>query len=117
MGEPVDDRRIFIRSLATRGSRDGLADNLPLIIDRIVRAGFAEVLLETVRVGQVEYAVRDMVDTMVLVLSPGSGDQIQAMKSGIIANPDIFVINKADLPGAHRELGRASCRERVCPYV
>src|SRR3546814_13030017 len=82
MGELVDDRRIFIRSLATRGSRDGLADNLPLIIDRIVRAGFAEVLLEQVGVGQADYAVRDLCHTMVLVRSPGAGAQIQAMSRG-----------------------------------
>ena len=100
MAELVDDQRIFIRSLATRGNRDGLARNLPLIIDHMVRSGFAEVILETVGVGQVEYAVRDMVDTMLLVLSPGAGDQIQAMKSGIVETPDIFVINKADLAGA-----------------
>src|SRR3546814_5432921 len=105
MGELVDDRRIFIRSLATRGSRDGLADNLPLIIDRIVRAGFAEVLLETVGVGQVEYAVRDMVDTMVQVLSPGSGDPHQPIKSRIIETPDIFVLNKPALPGAELVAG------------
>lgn len=102
MGELVDDHRIFIRSLATRGSLDGLADNLPLMLDRTVRAGFAEVIVETVGVGQVEYAVRGMVDTMLLVLSPGTGDQVQAMKSGIIEMPDIFVINKADQPGADR---------------
>ncbi len=100
MGELVDDPRIFIRSLATRGAQDGLADNLPLIIARLVQSDFAEVMLETVGVGQVEYAVRGMVDTMLLVLAPGAGDQIQAMKSGILEIPDIFVINKADLPGA-----------------
>ncbi|HEY1448917.1 MAG TPA: GTP-binding protein [Caulobacteraceae bacterium] len=102
MAELVDDTRIFIRSIATRASSDGLADNLPLLVERMAAAGFGEIVLETAGVGQVEYAVRAMVDTMVLVLSPASGDQIQAMKSGIIETPDILAINKADLPGADR---------------
>ena len=102
MAELVEDTRIFIRSIATRNSADGLADNLPLLIECLAGAGFGELMLETVGVGQVEYAVRAMVDTMVLVLSPATGDQIQAMKSGIIETPDIFAINKADLPGAER---------------
>ena len=102
MAELVEDTRIFIRSIATRSSADGLADNLPLLIECLAGAGFGELMLETVGVGQVEYAVRAMVDTMVLVLSPATGDQIQAMKSGIIETPDIFAINKADLPGAEQ---------------
>jgi LAO/AO transport system kinase len=100
MMELAEDPRIYIRSLATRASRDGLADNIPLILNRLARAGFDEVLLETTGVGQVEYSIRAMVDTMLLVLSPGAGDQIQAMKSGIVEMPDIFVVNKADRPGA-----------------
>jgi LAO/AO transport system kinase len=95
-----EEPRIFIRSLATRASRDGMADNIPLILNRLASAGFGEILLESTGVGQVEYGIRAMVDTMVLVISPGAGDQIQAMKSGIVEIPDIFVVNKADLPGA-----------------
>lgn len=102
MAELADDPRIFIRSLASRASHDGLADNVALMIERVARAGFGEVLVETAGVGQVEYAVRSLSDTLLLVLAPGSGDQIQAMKSGILEIPDVVVINKSDLPGADR---------------
>ena len=100
MEELATDPRIYIRSLATRTSLDGLADNLPDILAAVDHAGFAEVLIETVGVGQVEYAIGALVDTMVVVLPPGAGDQVQAMKSGILEKADIYVVNKADQPGA-----------------
>lgn len=100
MEELATDPRIYIRSLATRNSVDGLADNLPDIIAALDNFGFAEVLLETVGVGQVEYAVSFLVDTTLVLLPPGAGDQVQAMKSGILEKADIYVINKADQPGA-----------------
>lgn len=102
MEELATDPRIFIRSLATRMSLDGLADNLPDLLAALDRFSFAEVLIETVGVGQVEYAIGAVVDTMVVVLPPGAGDQIQAMKSGILEKADLYVINKADQPGADR---------------
>ena len=111
------DPRIFIRSLATRTSLDGLADNLPDILAAIDGFGFAEVLLETVGVGQVEYAVSALVDTTLVVLPPGAGDQVQAMKSGILEKADIYVINKADQPGA-KQLAteiRAVLKHRTIP--
>lgn len=100
MEELATDPRIYIRSLATRNSFDGLADNLPDILAALDGFGFTEVLLETVGVGQVEYAVSDLVDTTLVLLPPGAGDQVQAMKSGILEKADIYVINKADQPGA-----------------
>ncbi len=100
MEELATDPRIYIRSLATRNSFDGLADNLADILAALDGFGFAEVLLETVGVGQVEYAVSDLVDTTLVLLPPGAGDQVQAMKSGILEKADIYVINKADQPGA-----------------
>ncbi len=96
----VDDPRVFIRSLASRSATDGLADNLPEILGVFDDFGFDEIILETVGVGQAEFAVRDLVDVELLVLSPGAGDQIQAMKAGILETADIFVINKADQPDA-----------------
>ena len=102
MEELAQNQRVYIRSLASRSSHDGLADNLPDILEIVENAGFAEVILETVGVGQVEYAVRNLVDTTLLVLMPGAGDQIQAMKSGILETADIFVVNKADQPGARQ---------------
>src|SRR6185295_16303263 len=86
----------------SRGTSDGLADNLPEMLDAMDDFGFAEVLLETVGVGQTEYAARAQVDTLVLLLLPDSGDMVQAMKAGIMEMADIFVVNKADLPGAQR---------------
>ncbi|WP_158043997.1 ArgK/MeaB family GTPase [Skermanella pratensis] len=96
------DPRIFIRSLPSRGSHDGLADNLPDLLLALDRYGFDEALVETVGVGQAEHAVRSLVDTVVLVLHPESGDSVQAMKAGILEIADIYVVNKADLPGARK---------------
>jgi len=95
---------VFIRSIASRGTSDGLADNLPEMLDAMDDFDFDEVLLETVGVGQAEYAVKLQVDTLVLVVLPDSGDMVQAMKAGIAELADIFVVNKADLPGASRML-------------
>ena len=93
---------LYIRSLGSRRTCDGLADNLPEMLDIMDEFGFDEVLLETVGIGQAEYAVRAQVDTLVLVLLPESGDTVQAMKAGIMEMADIFVVNKSDLPGAQR---------------
>ncbi len=102
MQDLADEPRVFIRSLASRVSQDGLTDNLPDILAVLEHAGFAELIVETVGVGQVGYAVRRVVDTNVLVSMPGEGDQIQAMKGGILETADICVVNKADLPGARQ---------------
>lgn len=95
---------LYVRSLGSRSSSDGLADNLPAILDTMDRHGFAEVLLETVGVGQSDYAVNALVDTVVLVLHPESSDVIQAMRAGIMEMADLFVINKADLPSARKNV-------------
>ncbi|MEG0938679.1 MAG: GTP-binding protein [Comamonas sp.] len=102
MDDLAGSHELYIRSLGSRKTTDGLADNLPEMLDLMDAYGFGEVLLETVGVGQAEYAVRAQVDTLVLVLLPDSGDVVQAMKAGIMEMADIFVVNKADLPGAQR---------------
>lgn len=102
MDELSADPRFFIRSLASRESHDGLTDNLPLVLDHLGKAGFAEVIVETVGVGQVEYDISQIADTVVLALMPGTGDFVQAMKSGILERADIVVVNKADQPGLDR---------------
>ena len=98
----IDDSRVYIRSLASRGASNGLAENLPEILAVLDEFGFDEIILETVGVGQSEFAIRDLVDVEVLVMTPGAGDQIQAMKAGIVETADIYVINKSDQPGASR---------------
>ncbi len=102
MDDIAGSHELYIRSLGSRKTTDGLADNLPEMLDLLDEHAFDEVILETVGVGQAEYAVRNQVDTLVLVLLPDSGDAVQAMKSGIMEMADIFVVNKADLPGAQR---------------
>jgi LAO/AO transport system kinase len=92
------DPDVFIRSMATRGSLGGLAEaalQAALLMDA---SGKDVVLLETVGVGQAEIDVVDHADTIVLVLMPGSGDSIQALKAGVMEIPDVIVINKADHP-------------------
>lgn len=102
MDDLAGSEQLYIRSLGSRRTSDGLADNLPEMLDLLDQFGFDEVMLETVGVGQAEYAVRSQVDTLVLVLLPDSGDVVQAMKAGIMELADIYVVNKADLPGAQR---------------
>jgi LAO/AO transport system kinase len=100
MEEVSEHENLFIRSLASRGAHNGLTDNLPEILWTMDCHEFDLVIVETVGIGQVECAVRDLVDTTVLVLNPESGDQVQAMKAGVLEAADIIVVNKADLPGA-----------------
>ena len=92
------DPGVFIRSMATRGALGGLAEaalQTALLMDA---AGKDDVFLETVGVGQAEVDVIDHADSVVLVLIPGSGDSIQALKAGVMEIPDIIVVNKADHP-------------------
>jgi LAO/AO transport system kinase len=92
------DPGVFIRSMASRGALGGLSEaalQAALLMDA---AGKDDVFLETVGVGQAEVDVIDHADTIVLVLMPGSGDSIQALKAGIMEIPDIIVVNKADHP-------------------
>ena len=98
----ADEPRIYIRSIASRAATGGLADNLPDLLDVFDAEGFAEVFVETVGVGQAEHEIRHLADTIVLVLLPGAGDQIQMMKSGILEAADVYAVNKCDLEGADR---------------
>ena len=92
------DPKVFIRSMANRGALGGLAEaclQTALLMDA---SGKDDVFLETVGVGQAEVDIIDHADTVVLVLMPGSGDSIQALKAGIMEIPDVIVVNKADHP-------------------
>jgi len=104
------DPGIFIRSMATRGALGGLARATQDAIDLLDAAGFDTVIVETVGVGQDEVDVVSCVQTCCVVLVPGMGDEIQAIKAGIMEVADLFVINKADREGAdqvERELEAA----------
>jgi len=102
MQDLYTDRGVFIRSMATRGFLGGLARATNDVVDILDAAGFDLVLVETVGVGQDEVEVMRTVQTNVVVLVPGMGDDIQAIKAGIMEIGDIFVVNKADRPGADR---------------
>jgi LAO/AO transport system kinase len=94
------DEGVFIRSMATRGHLGGLALATREAIRVLDAAGLLLVLLETVGVGQVEVEVAGAADTTVVVVNPGWGDSVQANKAGLLEIADIFVVNKADRPGA-----------------
>lgn len=94
------DTSAFIRSVATRGHSGGLALSVPGSARVLGAAGFDPVIIETVGVGQVEVDVTAAADTTVVVVTPGMGDAVQANKAGLLEVADIFVVNKADLPGA-----------------
>jgi LAO/AO transport system kinase len=115
MDSIADNDGLFIRSVPSGPCHDGLCHNVVGLLASLESGGFSDIILETVGVGQVSYEVRRLVDTLVLVLVPESGDTVQAMKAGILELADIYVINKADRAGSSRlatELG-AILRRRV----
>ena len=101
MQRHTDDARVYIRSMANRGHLGGLADATPRVVALLDGIGFPEVIIETVGVGQAEVDVAVSADTVVVVVNPGWGDSIQAAKAGLLEIGDVFVVNKADRPGAH----------------
>jgi len=102
MNELALDEGVFIRSMATRGSLGGLALTTKEIADVLDAFGFDRVVVETVGVGQSELDIAAASDAAVVILVPESGDSVQAMKAGLLEAADLFVVNKADRPGAER---------------
>ena len=96
------DERVFIRSVASRGHPGGLSRTASRVIDVLDAAGFDTILVETVGAGQGEVEVALLADTRVVVCPPGLGDDIQAIKAGVLEIADLFAVNKSDLPGAER---------------
>ena len=94
------DDGVFIRSMATRGSVGGLPQTASSVIKLLDAAGKDIILVETVGVGQSEVDIMEKTDTVLVILCPESGDAIQTMKAGLFEIADIFVVNKADNPGA-----------------
>lgn len=92
--------KVFIRSLATRGSLGGLHPKIIEISDLVKIAGFDYVIIETVGVGQSEVEIAGLADVTAVVVVPEAGDEVQTMKAGLMEIADIFVVNKADRPDA-----------------
>ncbi len=100
MSEWYNHPGVFIRSLATRGNLGGLHPKIIEIADLMKAAGFDHIIVETVGVGQSEIEIAGLADTTVVVTVPEAGDEVQTMKAGLMEIADIFVVNKADRPGA-----------------
>jgi LAO/AO transport system kinase len=114
MQEHALDRDVFIRSMATRGQHGGLARATRDAVMVLKAAGYDVILIETIGVGQDEMDVLDIAQTVVAVVAPGLGDEVQAMKAGLLEIAHIVVLNKGDHPGA--DMALRDLRE-WCPLV
>ena len=99
MGQYGANDDVFIRSVSSRGQPGGLSRTTGRIVDVLDAAGYDIVIVETVGAGQSDVAIAEVADTRIVVCPPGLGDDVQAIKAGILEIADIFVVNKADLPG------------------
>jgi LAO/AO transport system kinase len=100
MSEWYNNPKVYIRSLASRGSMGGLHPKILEICELVKTAAFDYIIIETVGVGQSEIEIAGLADITMVVLVPESGDEIQTMKAGLMEIADIFVVNKSDRPGA-----------------
>lgn len=98
------DPGVFVRSMATRGSLGGLSKTTYDVVTLLDAAGFERIIVETVGVGQAEVAIASTAHTTLVVEAPGLGDEVQAIKAGILEIADLLVVNKADRPGADRTI-------------
>ena len=117
MSGQAGDSGVFIRSMATRGHLGGIARATDDAIAVLDAAGRDLVIIETVGVGQDEVAVAGTADVSIVVLVPGTGDDVQAIKAGIMEIADIFVVNKADLPGADRAVDAVQSALSLHPFA
>jgi LAO/AO transport system kinase len=117
MQDHATDSGVYIRSMSSRGHLGGLSASTPQAVRVLEGAGCEVVLVETVGVGQAEVEVASLADTTLVLLAPGMGDAIQAVKAGILEVADVFVVNKADRDGAdatHRDIqGMIALGERA----
>lgn len=100
MQDHTADTGVYIRSMSSRGQLGGLSAATPQAVRVLEGAGCDVILVETVGVGQAEVEIASLADTTLVLLAPGMGDAIQAVKAGVLEIADVFVINKADRPGA-----------------
>ena len=98
MGRHTDDAGVYVRSIASRGHLGGLTTSVDWIVDLLDAAGWDVIILETVGAGQSETEVAEIADVCVVVNAPGLGDDVQAIKAGILEIGDVLVVNKADSP-------------------
>ncbi|MBV8695600.1 MAG: methylmalonyl Co-A mutase-associated GTPase MeaB [Ktedonobacteraceae bacterium] len=108
MMELAGDPNVFIRSMASRGSSGGLASSTGDVVRAMDAAGFDPIIIETIGTGQAEVEVMHSAHTVLVVYAPGMGDEIQAIKAGILEIADIFVVSKADKPGADQAAAQLS---------
>jgi LAO/AO transport system kinase len=106
MGEHTNDPGVFVRSVASRGHLGGLSLTAARIVDVMDASGFAVIVVETVGAGQSEYEVAEVADTKVVMITPGYGDDIQAIKAGILEIADILVVNKSDMAQADQAVAQ-----------
>jgi len=116
MGDGHAHERLFFRSMPSRVAHDGLTDNVADLLCTMEQHGLDEIIVETVGVGQVEYTIRSVVDTVLLVAVPGTGDDVQAMKAGILEIADILVVNKSDLAGARKMHSELAAMVAMRPF-
>jgi LAO/AO transport system kinase len=116
MTEIYTDPGVFIRSMATRGTLGGLARATSDAVDVLDAAGYDVILIETVGVGQDEVDIVKAADTTVVVLVPGLGDDIQAIKAGILEIADVFIVNKAERDGADRAVAELAMMLDFAPH-
>jgi len=115
MGSHAGDLGVFIRSMSTRGRLGGLNASAEMVAVLLDAEGYGPIIFETVGVGQSEVEVIDRTDTVVVVVAPGFGDDIQAEKAGLMEVGDVFVVNKADNPGATRAARTLENMVSMCP--
>jgi LAO/AO transport system kinase len=109
------DPGVFIRSMATRGSLGGLAHHTHEAIQVLDAAGFSRILVETVGVGQAEVDIASAAHTTIVVEAPGLGDEVQAMKAGVLEIADLLVVNKADREGADQAVMALQAMQGLAP--
>ncbi len=112
--DPADEG-VYFRSFSTRGAQGGIAAATGPALEWLAAFGFDVVLVETVGVGQDQIGVRPLVDRLVMLVTPGTGDEVQWEKAGLIEVADLLVVNKSDLPGADRVLTQLTSALSLVP--
>jgi LAO/AO transport system kinase len=115
MPDLAGDADVFVRSMASRGAPGGLAVAAANVVTALDAAGYSPILLETVGVGQDAVAVAETAHTTVLVTVPGLGDEVQALKAGVLEIADVLVVNKADRPDAEQARAELLMLQSLAP--